>query len=105
MSDQELCRRSGIREQVLNEIRTFAGIAGVKRVWLFGSRARGDYDRASDIDLASDGGDADRLRELVNDAASTLLKFDVIDINSDTLTQQVLESIKNEGIILYEKMG
>ena len=40
---------TGIKEAVLDEIRELARRYGVKRVVLFGSRARGDYWRASDI--------------------------------------------------------
>ncbi len=52
-----------ILERVLR--RHLAG-TGV-RVWLFGSLARGDFDRASDIDIALDAGrplDPDRLARL-----------------------------------------
>lgn len=36
----------------------------IEKVILFGSRARGDYKRASDIDLAVQGGDISHLRVL-----------------------------------------
>jgi predicted nucleotidyltransferase len=42
---------SGIRPIVIKEITEFAKEYGLKEVILFGSRARGDYERASDIDL------------------------------------------------------
>ena len=40
---------TGIRETVIEEIRGLAKRHGVRKVILFGSRARGDYRRASDI--------------------------------------------------------
>ena len=48
---------TGIRPIVIEEIRNFARKNGIKKVVLFGSRARGDHWRASDIDLAVWGGD------------------------------------------------
>lgn len=42
---------SGIRPIAIKEITEFAKEYGLKEVILFGSRARGDYERASDIDL------------------------------------------------------
>ena len=48
--------RTGIKPVVLEEIKRIAEEYEVKKVILFGSRARGDYQRASDIDLAVQGG-------------------------------------------------
>jgi len=53
---------TGISLQVIDEIVTLAQKHNIEKVVLFGSRARGDYHRASDIDLAVYGGEA---RELV----------------------------------------
>jgi len=49
--------KTGIQEQVINEIISLAEKYEIKKVVLFGSRARGDYHRSSDIDLAVYGGD------------------------------------------------
>ena len=48
---------TGIKPKVIEEIRTFARKYNIDKVILFGSRARGDYRRTSDIDLAVVGGD------------------------------------------------
>lgn len=47
--------RTGIRSQVLDEIQNLAQKHNVKKVILFGSQARGDFKRTSDIDLAAEG--------------------------------------------------
>lgn len=47
-------------------------------VILFGSRAKGSYQRASDIDLAVKGGDIDKFAVAMEEETSTLLKFDVL---------------------------
>ena len=43
---------TGIKPKVIEEIRTFARKYNIDKVILFGSIARGDYRRTSDIDLA-----------------------------------------------------
>ena len=94
---------TGIREQVLNEIIDFAKKYDVKKVILFGSRARGDFKRTSDIDLAVSGGNFDRFALDVDEETSTLLMFDIINIDRDMQTE-LKESIEREGVLLYEKV-
>ncbi len=45
------------------------------KVILFGSRARGDFRRTSDIDLAVTGGDFDRFALDVEEETTTLLEY------------------------------
>lgn len=47
---------TGIKQNVIQEIIQLAKKNQVKKVILFGSRARGDYKERSDIDLAFYGG-------------------------------------------------
>lgn len=95
--------KSGIKPAVLDEIKRIAEEYGVKRVILFGSRARGDYHRASDIDLAVEGGRITDFILDVKETTSTLLNFDVVDLEK-TASGEFLDAIKKEGIILYEKI-
>lgn len=62
-------KETGIRPIVIEEIRNFARKNGIKKVVLFGSRARGDYWRASDIDLAVWGGDIQTFANYVSNLA------------------------------------
>ena len=94
---------TGIEEQVIKEIILLAEKYGIAKVLLFGSRARGDYHRASDIDLAVYGGDVTGFALDVEEYTSTLLNYDVIDMGK-TLQAELLESIKKEGKVLYEKI-
>ena len=94
---------NGIETQVINEIIDLAKSNGIEKVVLFGSRARGDYHRASDIDLAVYGGDVTGFALDVEEYTSTLLTYDVIDMGK-TLQAELLESIKKEGKVLYEKI-
>ena len=48
---------------------------------MFGSRARGDHKRASDIDLAVQGGDISRFALDVEEETSTPLKYDVVNLD------------------------
>lgn len=93
----------GIRQQVLDEICAFAERYQVQQVILFGSRARGDYKRTSDIDLAARGGDFDRFSLDVNEETSTLLQFDIVDLNRD-IQPELQYSIEKEGVVIYEKI-
>ena len=95
--------KTGIKPVVLEEIKRIAEEYGVNKVILFGSRARGDYQRASDIDLAVEGGKITDFILDVKDTTSTLLNFDIVDLEK-TAPGKFLDSIKREGVVLYEKV-
>lgn len=95
--------RTGIKPLVLEEIKKIAEQYGVKKVILFGSRARGDYQSASDIDLAVEGGRITDFILDIKDTTSTLLNFDIVDMEK-TGQGAFLDSIKKEGVIIYEKV-
>lgn len=96
-------RNTGIKDNVIREIVELAEKHDLKKVILFGSRARGDFQRASDIDLAVSGGNVSMFALDVEEETSTLLEFDVVNLDSD-LQEKLLESIKKEGMVLYEKV-
>ena len=93
---------TGIKESVIYEIIELAKKYNLNKVILFGSRARGDFQRASDIDLAVSGGDIAMFALDVEEETSTLLQFDVVDLDKD-LQDNLLKSIREEGIVLYKK--
>lgn len=99
----DIAEKTGIRLQVFTEIIGFAKKYEIGRVVLFGSRARGDHYRTSDIDLAVSGGDISRFSLSVDEETSTLLKFDFVNLDR-AVQSQLRESIEREGIILYEKV-
>ena len=94
---------TGIRREVIREIRQLAEKYGVDRVILFGSRARGDYKKVSDIDLAVSGGDVVRFALDVDEETSTLLKFDIVNLDGN-VQEDLRVSIEEEGRMLYEKV-
>ena len=75
----------------------------VDRVILFGSRARGDYKKVSDIDLAVSGGDVSGFSISVDEETSTLLQYDIVNLDG-SVQEELREAIKKEGKVLYEKV-
>ncbi|HBA97626.1 MAG TPA: nucleotidyltransferase domain-containing protein [Lachnospiraceae bacterium] len=94
---------TGIKPVVIQEICGLAQKYGVEKVILFGSRARGDYKRTSDIDLACRGGDFNRFALDVDEETSTLLKYDIINLDMPIQKELGLSIIK-EGRTIYEKI-
>jgi predicted nucleotidyltransferase len=94
---------TGISEKVVEEIITLAKKHKLHGVVLFGSRARGDFYRTSDIDLAIWGGDTMRFALDVDEETTTLLRYDVVDLDRP-VQPELLESIREEGRIIYEKI-
>lgn len=95
--------KTGIRADVVREIRALARQYDIDQVILFGSRSRGDYRKTSDIDLAVSGGNFTRFALDVEEDTSTLLMFDFVDLNR-SVQNELLESIYREGKMLYEKI-
>lgn len=96
-------KETGIRDVVLDEIKNYAKEFDIKKVILFGSRARGDYKEKSDIDLAVSGGNISAFSIMVDEKTSTLLKFDIVNLDA-SVQQELLQSIDGDGIIIYEKI-
>lgn len=94
---------TGIKQIVIEEIRDLARKYQVKKVILFGSRARGDFRIKSDIDLAVQGGDCVRFMLDVNEETSTLLCFDIINLDED-IQQELRQAIEKEGKVIYEEV-
>ena len=88
---------------VIEEICGFARKYDVKKVILFGSRARGNFKEKSDIDLAVQGGDFIRFMLDVNEETSTLLSFDIINLDEEIMSE-LRESIEKEGKVIYEEV-
>lgn len=74
MAEERLSQKTGIKEQVIQEIIQLAKENQVEKVILFGSRARGDFKERSDIDL------------------------------DKPVQKELLEAIRREGVLLYEKI-
>lgn len=93
-------------EEILGQLMIqLRSINEVEKVVLFGSRARGDADERSDIDIAIEAPNADQRLWLdildVVEEADTLLSFDIIRF--DEVSDILQTRIETEGISLYER--
>ena len=83
-------------------VRILVQLAQPKRVWLFGSRARGEHKVSSDYDFALENSQLDRWNfSEALESLPTLRNFDVVwlEFASDLLKEEVAR----EGICLYER--
>ncbi|MBU9728360.1 nucleotidyltransferase domain-containing protein [Lachnospiraceae bacterium ASD4241] len=94
---------TGINPTVLSQITQLAQKYNIGKVILFGSRARGDYKRVSDIDLAVTGGDVIGFTLAVDEETDTLLEYDVVNLDKSVQEELTVE-IQKEGRLLYEKI-
>lgn len=78
----------------------------VEEILLYGSRARGDHEERSDIDIAircSMANDKEWLTTLdIVDEADTLLKIDCLRLESLKEGSDLKKNILSEGIYLYK---
>lgn len=88
----------GVRNIVWQEIISFAKQYSVSKIVLFGSRARGDYKKTSDIDLAVWGGNIPAFALDVDEETSTLLSFDIVNMDS-AVQVELRESIMRGGVL------
>ena len=93
----------GIDDSIEQDIISIAIKNDIKKLILFGSRARGDFKRTSDIDLAVEGGNISAFAVQVDEEVSTLLEFEIINLDG-RVQKELLESIRREGVLLYEKI-
>ena len=93
----------GLNDSLKTEIIELAKKHNIDKVILFGSRARGDYSKVSDIDIAVTGGDIAEFSIDVDEETNTLLQFDVVNLDG-SVQKELLESIEREGIVIYEKI-
>lgn len=92
-----------LNEKIITAIAALAQKHDVRRVILFGSRARGDNKERSDIDLAVSGGKTSAFIADAETEIPTLLQLDIVDLDKP-LQAELLQMIKTEGVILYEKV-
>ena len=90
----------GLSQAELESIKRVCKEVDIKRVILFGSRAKGNYKKGSDIDLAVIG-DEKKLSYILNEESTLPYFFDVINFNKIT-NKNLLEHIKRVGQIIYE---
>lgn len=85
-----------IYEKIMNIVKKYE-----YKFILFGSRARGDYKKNSDIDIAIEHVKEEDIYKIQNDfdLLDIPYTFDLVIIKEDT-NKDLLKSIKNEGVKL-----
>jgi uncharacterized protein len=84
-------------------------IPTIQRIFLYGSRARGDHFERSDIDIAIDCPTATdthwlTIRTIIDDA-DTLLSIDCVRYDTLLSSNPLKQMIDQEGVMLYETRG
>ena len=92
----------GLKERELDEIKVLYYLfPEIDEIVIFGSRARGDHSRVSDIDIAIKG-DVDKIMYKIRDyfeESSIIYTVDVVNYISIS-NQNFKENIDSEGIIV-----
>lgn len=94
--------RYDLQERVIRELFSFATKHSVRKIILFGSRARGNNTERSDVDIAVYGGDFDSFYWDIKENIHSLLMFDVINAD-DSISEELKKEIKKDGVVIYEK--
>ncbi|XVN40688.1 MAG: nucleotidyltransferase domain-containing protein [Rickettsia endosymbiont of Argas persicus] len=88
-------------------IKKLKSLPFIEEIWLFGSRARGDNNERSDIDLAiiCPGITDQEWLEVINiiENADTLLKIDCVQFDSTKISCELYENILKNKKIIYVK--
>lgn len=91
-----------ISDRVYLGLKQLAQKHRIKKIILFGSRARGDFYERSDIDIAVSGGNTAEFRLDVDENIHTLLMFDVVDLDGH-ISEELQKEINRDGVVIYEK--
>ncbi|MBQ7514873.1 MAG: nucleotidyltransferase substrate binding protein [Schwartzia sp.] len=91
-----------LNKRIEEEIIALAKKHHIKKVILFGSRARGDNNERSDIDIAVSGGSFSDFTFDANETTVTLLMFDVVNLDH-SISEELKDEITRDGIVLYDE--
>ncbi len=88
-------------------LQQIAALPFVEAIYLFGSRARGDYRDRSDIDLAilcpnANENDWQSILEIIDDA-DTLLPIDCIRLDKENQSSALRLQIEQDKKLIYER--
>lgn len=100
--------RFGLKDSIIEDIKNILKkYPEVEKAVIFGSRARGDYRKGSDIDITLFG---DKLTNSINtkiyyeiDDLYLIYKIDLINFNTLNEEDKLRQNILNEGVEIYAK--
>lgn len=94
-----------MKDSVLLQIKEIAMRYNLKKIMLFGSRARGDGTAVSDYDIAIYAEElSEQEKAIIYDEIqdiNTLKKIDILFVNAGK-SDEFLKSIEKEGVIIHE---
>lgn len=91
-------------ERVESDLIRLAKKYDVSKVTLFGSRARGNNNAKSDIDIAVHGcSDFANFSLDAEEDIWSLLKFDIVNMD-DSVSDELKNEIQRDGVTIYEKI-
>lgn len=97
--------RYGLNEEVISKINSvFASYPQIKKVILYGSKAKGNYKNGSDIDLAlvADEIDFSLLHKIESQLDDLFIPYKIdLSIYNDIKSEELIEHIKRMGIVFY----
>jgi len=97
----------GLKTDVLKQLQlVFEQYPSIRRVILYGSRAKGNYRQGSDIDLTLEGEELDLsiLQKIEDDLDDLLLPYKLdVSLLKHIKNNDLLDHIKGVGIVFYEK--
>ena len=97
-------KKVDLPERVNVDLRKIASQYDVDKIVLFGSRARGDNQAKSDVDIAVYGcRDFTNFYFDVEEKVWTLLTFDIVNMDND-VSEELKREIIRDGVIIYEKI-
>ena len=97
-------KKVDLPERVNTDLRKIASQYDVAKIVLFGSRARGDNQAKSDVDIAVYGcRDFTNFYFDVEEKVWTLLTFDIVNMDND-VSEELKREIKRDGVVIYEKI-
>ena len=92
-------------EDVYKQIGEIAEKFDVKKIVLFGSRARKTNHLKSDIDIAVYGCKKfDLFSDALNEDLWSLLQLDIINMENKNVSPELISEIERDGVVLYEKI-
>jgi predicted nucleotidyltransferase len=97
----------GLRDSIINNIQSILSkYDEIKKALIFGSRARGDYRKTSDIDIAifADNITSTKLNLLRNDfeELDIIYTIDVVDFYKIS-KEELKNNIRKQGIVIFDK--
>lgn len=99
-------KRIDLPEPILAGLQAMGKEFDLNRIILFGSRARCTNGERSDMDLALYVKDTKQYYNILDytEEMETLLMFDIVDLNGSAVSGDLLDEIRRDGVILYEKV-